>query len=81
MRERIITTHRHGRVVSTLEPTIGQVVLINDLNAKRSEWLYGRITQIHTTSARVADGADVKTASGNILRRSNGNLYPLEIPA
>uniref|UniRef100_A0A8D8YQ79 Integrase catalytic domain-containing protein n=1 Tax=Cacopsylla melanoneura TaxID=428564 RepID=A0A8D8YQ79_9HEMI len=78
LRERKQTALKQGRI-STLEPKVGEVVLIKDTNLHRANWPYGSILKLNHGRDEKVRNVDLKIPNGRIITRPVSMLYPLEI--
>ena len=70
--------HKYKSKNSSLQPNVGDIVLIGDDKSKRSSWKMGRINELIASKDLNIRSADVMVAkTGRIIRRPINKLYPL----
>uniref|UniRef100_A0A8D8LSF2 Integrase catalytic domain-containing protein n=1 Tax=Cacopsylla melanoneura TaxID=428564 RepID=A0A8D8LSF2_9HEMI len=77
LRERKQTRPKQGRT-STLNPKVGEVVLIKDSNFHRTNWPYGTIVRVNHGRDSKVRNVDLRISNGRIITRPISLLYPLE---
>ncbi|KAI5756181.1 hypothetical protein M8J77_022798 [Diaphorina citri] len=77
LRERNNVHFRQGKVLS-VEPKVGDVVLIKQPKQTRSTWPYGVITKVHLGRDNRIRNVDVRISNGQIITRPVSLLYPFE---
>ncbi|KAI5735551.1 hypothetical protein M8J77_020016 [Diaphorina citri] len=77
LRERNNVHFRQGKVLS-VEPKVGDIVLIKQPKQTRSTWPHGVITKVHLGRDNRIRNVDVRISNGQIITRPVSLLYPFE---
>jgi len=63
----------------TVNPQIGDIVIVSRPNVKRSQWNLAKIIDLSVSTDGLIQSASLQTASKQIITRPVQDLYPLEI--
>ncbi|XP_045210562.2 uncharacterized protein LOC123561965 [Mercenaria mercenaria] len=77
LRERAQVKLKSKKIVSAMEPSVGDIVIIKD-ELPRSCWRMGRIEETQRSKDGKVRSAEVRLATGRVIKRPVSLLYPLE---
>ncbi|XP_053395705.1 uncharacterized protein LOC128555912 [Mercenaria mercenaria] len=77
LRERMQTRLKTNRIQSSVKPTVGDVVIVQD-NCSRGSWKLAKIEELIKSRDGEIRACKIQLSSGNILNRPLNLLFPVE---
>lgn len=78
LRERMQTQLKMGRIQSSSDPTVGDIVVIKD-DTSRGSWKMGKIVDLFKSRDGETRSAKVQISPAKVLNRPLNLLYPIEV--